>query len=317
MELSVKQSIVDQLKNYMDEHNLKASDVAKRTNINPAYLSIILKESSNFMYTAGGKSGFINNSNFYSIAKFIDYSLIKAYWQTQPTDQMKAALANLQDAKEFGQTSLIIAETGSGKSYVSQMFANKNPHDTFIIKVSNSDNLGDLLDKAIEVLNIPTAKSKSGKLRAITKQLDLLKSQGYFPQIIWDEAEYMKQPTLCAMKELHDALNGSCSIVLIGTQQLLDNLEKLRKRNKPGIPQFYRRIKFAIRVLPQIDRSFALFISDLPISLQTFLKTHCDNYGELHDVLVPALREADRLDEPVSEELVRKVLGMPEKRKAA
>ena len=121
----------------------------------------------------------------------------------------------------------------------------------------------------------------------------------------------MKQPALCAMKELHDALKEYCSIIMAGTEQFLTNIETLRKKNKPGIPQFWRRIKFGIIHLPAIDRRFPDFLNGLEKELKTFLQENCDNYGELHDVLVPAMREADRLGEPLTESLVRKILNMP------
>ena len=114
------------------------------------------------------------------------------------------------------------------------------------------------------------------------------------------------------MKELYDGLIGCCSIVMMGTPQLLRNIDIMRKKDKPGIPQFYRRVKFGIRVLPDIDKSFKLFLNGIDANLKKFLQDNCDNYGELHDVLVPAMREADRLGEPLTETLVRKILNMPE-----
>ena len=139
-----------------------------------------------------------------------------------------------------------------------------------------------------------------------------LKLQGLMPMIIFDEAEYMKQPALCALKELYDNLNKKCALVLIGTDQLIKNIERMRKRNKDGIPQLYRRIKFGIRVLPSIDTSFKEFLNSIEDKeLVKFLKSNCDNYGELHDALVPAMREADRIGEPLTEKLVRKVLNIP------
>jgi len=119
----------------------------------------------------------------------------------------------------------------------------------------------------------------------------------------------MKIPALCAMKELYDNLKGCCAIVLSGHIQFTDNIEKLRKRNRDGIPQLYRRIKFGIRYLPGIDRKFDLFVAGLDRELRKFLTEHCENYGELHDVLVPAMREADRTEEPLTVALVRKVLN--------
>lgn len=311
MEFTTKQQIVAAVKDYMSNYNLTQADVARKADIRKEYLNIILKENSDFMYDAGGKKGLINVKVFNHLADLVGFSIDKVYWTPQPTEQMVSVLANLEDAKKFGATNVIIGETGAGKTYTINLFANKHPLDTFIVTVGSTDTLADLIDKVIDSLKISTGKSKSKKLRDIAKRMKDLKAQGYSPQLIFDESEYMKQPALCSMKELYDNLHQYCSIVLVGTDQLTTNIEKLQKRNKAGIPQLYRRIKFGIRVLPVIDRRFDLFVKDIQDkNLIKFITKHCDNYGELHDVLVPTLREADRTNEPISEALMRKVLNI-------
>ncbi len=315
MENTTKKDIVQALAVYIDEHKMSQAQVSERTNIRKEYLSIILKEGSDFMYDAGsGSRGFIAVKYFNTLASFCGYRIEKEYWQTQFTPQTIAILANLQDARDNHLTLTINGETGSGKSYTANLFAAKNPIDTFIVTAGSSDTLSDLIDKIIHKLKVhATGNSKSTKLRGVTQKMLMLKNQGNKPMLIIDEAEYLKQAALCAMKELYDNLNEICSIVFIGTDQLVTNIEKLRRRNKSGIPQFHRRIKFGLRTLPSIDRSYALFINDIEDrQLKKFILTNCDNYGELHDVLVPATREADRLNEPLTMQLVRKVLNLPE-----
>jgi hypothetical protein len=113
-------------------------------------------------------------------------------------------------------------------------------------------------------------------------------------------------------KELYDGLLKYCAIILIGTDELLDKLDKMRKRKKEGMRQFYRRLKFTVRILPSIDTTFKMFLNDIEDKeLKAFLQPNCDNYGELHDALVPAMREADRTGEQLTESFVRKVLNIP------
>jgi len=66
----------------------------------------------------------------------------------------------------------------------------------------------------------------------------------------------MKQATLAKIKELHDHLNKKCGLVLIGTDQLLTKLQKLKNKNVAGMPQFYRRGKYGIRQLRDIDTKY-------------------------------------------------------------
>lgn len=301
-----KQQITEALNNYIETHKISANEIVKRSGVNESYISSVRNGE-----TTVGKSE-IKDKWYLMIADFIGLKLTKEYWKMEETPQLYRMLSTLEDAKENGQTNIIIGETGSGKSYISDLFLKANPVDTFKIVVGSLDTIGDLLDKIIDVLKIATPKTKSKKIGEIAKKLKQLRLEGLKPHLIFDECEYMKQPALCSMKELYDALNGICGITLIGTSQLIDNLDKLRKKNRSGIPQFYRRIKFGIRELPTIDRSFAMFLKNIEDKdLRNFLKQNCDNYGELHDVLVPAMKEADRTGKPLTEEFVRTILGMP------
>lgn len=301
-----KQQITEALNNYMETHGISANEIVKRSGVNESYISSIRNGD-----TTVGKSE-IKDKWYLMLADFIGFKLTKEYWQMQKTPQLYRMLSTLEDAKENGQTNIIIGETGSGKSYISDIFLKANPVDTFKVVVGSLDTIGDLLDKLIDVLKISTPKTKSKKIGEIAKKLKQLRLEGQKPHLIFDECEYMKQPALCSMKELYDALNGVCGITLIGTSQLIDNLDKLRKKNRSGIPQFYRRIKFGIRELPNIDRSFSMFLANInDKNLRNFLKQNCDNYGELHDVLVPAMKEADRTGNELTEDFVRTILGMP------
>lgn len=301
-----KNRISEALNNYIEKHEISANEIVKRCGVNESYISSIRNGE-----TTVGKSE-IKEKWYLIIAEFIGFKLSKQYWDMRETPQLYRMLATLEDAKENGSTNIVIGETGSGKTYISNLFLKANPIDTFKIVVGSLDTIGDLLDKIIDTLKIATPKTKSKKIGEIAKKLKQLRLEGLKPHLIFDESEYMKQPALCSMKELYDALNGICGITLIGTNQLLDNLDKLRKKNRSGIPQFYRRVKFGIRELPNIDRTFSIFLQNIKDrALINFLKQNCDNYGELHDVLVPAMKEADRTGEELTEDFVRKILGMP------
>ncbi|GIM53726.1 AAA family ATPase [Capnocytophaga cynodegmi] len=301
-----KEQITQALNTYITQHGISANEIVKRTGVNESYISSIINGK-----TTIGKSE-IKDKWYLLLADFLGVKLQKEYWTMRETPQLYRMLATLEDAKENGTTNIVIGETGCGKTYISNLFIKANPIDTFKVVVGSLDTIGDLLDKVIDVLKIATPKTKSKKIGEIAKKLKQLKLEGQKPHLIFDECEYMKQPALCSMKELYDALFGICGITLIGTSQLIDNLEKLRKKNRAGIPQFYRRVKFGIRELPTIDRTFSDFLSDIEDKkLLNFLKSNCDNYGELHDVLVPAMKEADRTGNPLTEDFVRTILGMP------
>lgn len=311
MKNELKKQIVDSAEAYMLEHKLSANQLAEMSGVNAGYI-VAMRKGEYCTNAGGGKMVDISDKWFMKLAECIGLQLEKTYWETRKTPQLQRILATLEDAKEYGYTNIIIGDTGAGKTFVSNLFSRINPTDVFVIKVGSNDNIGDLIEKIMDKTKQSVSRTKSGKLRDIAAYMRDLNLKGFNPMLIFDESEYMKQPALCSMKELYDGLIGCCSIVMMGTPQLLRNIDIMRKKDKPGIPQFYRRVKFGIRVLPDIDKSFKLFLNGIDANLKKFLQDNCDNYGELHDVLVPAMREADRLGEPLTETLVRKILNMPE-----
>lgn len=313
MNLEQKLQIVEAAKKYADEHGLSQNDLAKKAEVSAKYVSDMFNgKTYTVANSATGKTVEIADKYYLKLAEYVGVSVKKEYWKTVVTPQMQRILLSLQVAKENGETIIIIGETGCGKSYVCDLFRRKYPADTYIVTVSQTDNITDLIEKLVSALKISiSSKTKSGKLNEIIRYLADKRSDGQEPMVIFDEAEYMKQPALCAMKSLYDNLHKVCSIVLVGTDQLLNHLEQMKRKNKDGIPQFYRRVKFGVRRLEPIDRRFPGFLDDIQDKeIRRFLMEQCDNYGELHDVLVPAKREADITGEPLTVEFIKTVLNI-------
>lgn len=313
MKLEQKQEIVEAARQYAAEHGLSQNELAKKADISAKYVSDMFNGKTFTVANAStGKTVEIADKYYIKLAEYVGFSVRKEYWKTVMTPQMQRILVSLQVAKENGETNLIIGETGCGKSYVCDIFRRKYPADTYIVTVSQTDNIGDIIEKIISALKISiSAKTKSGKISEICRYLADRRADGQEPQLIFDESEYMKQPALCAMKSLYDNLHKVCSIVLVGTDQLLTHLEQMKRKNKDGIPQFCRRVKFGVRRLEPIDRRFPGFIDDITDKeLVRFLMDTCDNYGELHDVLVPAMREADITGNSLSVDFIKTVLNI-------
>lgn len=312
MTKETKDNIIAQLEFWLDENGFSANEFADKSSVPSNYISQM--RNSKYFVPVKGVDVEINEKYFRMIADAIglDVSGKTAFWQFHQTSQALQIISTLEDAKMYGYTNILIGETGCGKTYVSDLFIKQNPKDNFKITVGSMDTIGDLLDKLCDVLKLPQAHSKSRKISAIIKEMKRLRLNDRHPIIIFDEAEYMKQATLCNIKEFHDHLNKKCGLVLIGTNQLKEKIERLKKKDSPGMPQFYRRVKYGIRVLKNIDTRYQEFLKGIEDkALVKFLQRECDNYGELHDVLVPAMREAERLGEPLTENFVRKVLNLP------
>ncbi|MBK5213595.1 MAG: ATP-binding protein [Flavobacteriaceae bacterium] len=311
MKTSLKKEITAAAKNYMDAHKMRQSDFGNKVGLNSSLLTHIFRLNSNFTIPTGGdKDTVIADKYFMKMANFIGFELTKSYWDIKATPQLTAILATLEDAKQHGTTAVIVGETGAGKTHALRLFQRKNPMDTLIVTVGSNDNITDLIERICDVLHITSGKTRSRKLRNIYWRLQELRENGHNPQLILDEAEYMKQPALSAIKEIYDHVNDHASLVLVGTQQLIENIDQLRKKNRPGMPQFYRRIKFGIRTLPAVDRRYSLFIDGLSKEVVQYLQIICDNYGELHDVLVPVRREAERTEQEITVNLIKTVLNL-------
>lgn len=312
MTKETKDNIITNLEFWLDENGFSANAFSEKYNIPSNYISQM--RNGKYFIPVDGVDREINTKYFRMIAEVIgmDVSGKTEFWKLSETPQAIQIMATLEDAKLYGYTNIIIGETGCGKTYISDLFIKQNPKDNFKVTVGSLDTMADLLDKILDSLKLPQAHSKSRKIGTIIKEMKRLRLNGRTPILIFDEAEYMKQATLCNIKEFHDHLNKQCGIVLIGTHQLIQKIEKLKKKDSPGMPQFYRRVKYGIRVLKSIDTRFNDFLKGIEDkALVRFLQSECDNYGELHDALVPSMREAERLGEPLTENLVRKVLNLP------
>lgn len=317
MDLKTKVGIAKAAKEYIELHEMSNSNIARIANVPKEHLGNILK--GEFTYSAGkDKVGEIPEKYFYMLAEMVDFPLTKKLWTIRETPQMLQTLEILEDAQANAVTRVIIGATGSGKSLVLGLFKKQNPADVFSVIVGSEDTLTDLLYKVCTTLNVPVKGSKSSKIREIARNLEALRLNGRKPILVFDECEYMKPAALCSIKEFYDYLDKKCSITLIGTKQLEQNIERLRNRDAKGIPQLYRRIKYGFRELRPINRNFADFLQDIKCKkLKSWLQRNCANYGELHDVLVPCMKEAERLEHPLDLQFVLMVLGLNDDKSVA
>lgn len=245
-------------------------------------------------------------------------------WKTMPVPQFKEMMTTLESAKDEGKTAMIIGGTGYTKTYSIDKFCKEYPDNTFRITVSSLYKLPDIVNELAALVGLDYAfingrmQAYSIKLRvdAIVKKLIEINHAGGKPIIIFDEGENLEISVLKMLKALYDSLKDYCSIVLIGTEQLLNKLLNLKKRNRDAIPQLYSRFKMGQITLSPIvkHKDFKLFF-DFYIpnetGIQKLLIERCDNYRELRDALETALRKAALQGVPLTENLFRLIHKMP------
>ncbi|MGQ0740181.1 MAG: AAA family ATPase [Bacteroidota bacterium] len=232
-------------------------------------------------------------------------------WRNFPTIQFREIIAELESAKDEQKALMLIADTGLGKTNAIKTFQAKGGKHTYVFTLGDSYNLLTLLNEVLSVFGLNVHRWKNAKnasLKKISQRLNEIADQGGKPVFILDEAENARIPVLKAVKELYDAIVGKCGLVLIGTDQLINQLNK--KAHGQSVPQLRRRFKAGTRFITDFNKDKDMkpfFDAYLPgeEDLKDLLVQLCDNYGELHDYLDPFLRHCDRKNMKPTEEALR------------
>lgn len=303
MQIELKQQIATEAAEYAKAHKLSNNDVAKATGVNTGYISNIFR--GQFSNEVSGKDVPIGDTHFYKLAHWAGVAVKKQYWKIMQTLQFKEILAVLLDSKKHPRAFMIINDTGAGKTTAINVFTNKMPQHTYRITVGDSYKIEDIVSELAEKIGVDKSQftkhmryfGLKNRIDLITDKLIEIKHSGGQPVIILDEAENLKPNVLRTVKELYDAIIEHCSIVLIGTEQILEAMLNKRNRNRIAVPQIYRRFKAGTRVITPINkaRDFTPFYNEYGMN-KTFgelVNVLADNYGELHDYLEPVMRYAD------------------------
>lgn len=304
---TIKQ-LVEALRKYGSENGLSQEALAHGAGINISYINAMLADKIRIGNT------YIAELYYRKVAEYIGYDLDKVYWKHREIDEHVEMFTELMDAKANGNMKIIINDSGYGKTYTKVRFKKLHAAQNYGITVSSLHTLRDVLEEIGEALHINNfKKSKVAQLRQIAAKFRNIKLSGRKPILIIDEAENLKVNTLKMIKALYDAISPYCSIVLIGTEDLIIKIDWLLDHKEPGIRQFYRRFKAGIRVIKNRDKEeiFEDFFEDVADdNLRKLLCTMCDNIGELHDELEPALRAADGMGVPLTEEFFKQLKNL-------
>ncbi|MFN4248933.1 MAG: AAA family ATPase [Flavipsychrobacter sp.] len=311
MQQELKIEIVNAANAYLTEKGISANDLSKISSINAGYLSNMLRMQ--FTVMVSEKPVDIADRWFKKLAASIGFNLEQVRWETEMTVQFMEGVSWLEAAKANGQCGMIIGETGAGKTFFVDKFCLKHPSHTYRITVSNLHTLPAIMEDMLEVLGLNGQWRMKNKLDLIARHMQKLKGQGENVIFIMDESENLKIGVIRMLKALYDKIADHCSIMLIATPELINKLERMKKNEREGIPQFCRRFKAGTRYLTPVNKNYTLFLNKYvkDNGLRKLLLSECDNYGELHDYLFPVIREAHETGKPLTEELFRIYHNMP------
>jgi DNA transposition AAA+ family ATPase len=303
----VKKEIVRSAIEYMNGKGMSQNAMCSGSKINVGYLSYMLKGELSINGTI------IADKWFNQLAEYIGFKVEKTYWEVKSTPQFLSMILSLQEAKQHPKALILIGSTGSGKTFSTDRFLNQHPVHTYRITAGDHYKTKDIVNEICELVGVQTNGVIYDKLRRLSARLNEIRLAGGNPVIVIDEAENLKIPVIKILKSVYDKVGHSCSIVLIGTPEMLTMIDRGVSKGRPGLPQFKRRFKAGIRLLPGIDTSFDQFLNDFALErgLINLLRVLCTNYGELHDYLEPVLREADVKNVKITEEFFRQYHHLP------
>jgi hypothetical protein len=311
MELELKKQIVEAAKGYAAENGLTQDAISEQSGVNIRYINAMFQDYI-FLKSTSGKPVPIKDAYFKKLAKSIGYNIERVFWDLVETPQYVQIYTELLDARSSGRVKMLIGETGCGKTYTINRFIIENPVDSYRITVSSLHNLNNIINELCDLLNLSVTSSRVSNLKKIAHKFCNIRLDGGNPILILDEMENLRIPALKMLKALYDAIRDYCPIVLIGTSQLSNKLDFLSEKDVEGIPQFARRFKAGRRdILPINKRSFAPFLDKVSDDdLRVLIESLASNYGELNDFIEPALREAARNGEELTEESFRFQFGL-------
>ena len=311
MELALKNQIREASLQYINDKGLTQDVLAEKSKLNPSYISSILNGKWEVMST-GNKVVPIADKWFVQLADVVGVQVEKVFWKYFETKQSQGVKAWLNDAKDKGISRTIICNTRMGKTEAVNEFMHYRPKHTYLITVNSLMRLHDIINIMCNLLNIPLNNSKAMKLSAIIIKFRDIKRSGGNPMIIFDEGENMEYSVLKMIKGLYDGIEKYCGIVLIGTDQLIKTLERLRDSNKVAGPQLYYRLEPGFRRISNtvdFEPFYSEFVPDK--GLRKLLNELCKNYGQLNKYLEPALREAYERGMECNEDFFRLMYNMP------
>lgn len=300
-----QQGIVAAAAAYMADKGLTQAELGHKSGVGPTYLNVML-----------GGGTHLNNTliaaKYWNMLEAL-VNPAPALWPMLDTTQGLRIRAELVQAKQKQLTRMIVAEPGAGKTMSVNWFKDNAPKHTYVITMNDLMTVNDVLDTLERDLGVTGRTRRAMKLYDIILKLRDIRNSGGYPIIIIEEAENMNMRTRKLLKAVFDGVDRYCALVLVGTPDLLTNVEKAKKSGKDAGPQFYRRFVPGLVRVAGINRNFDLFYKthNVPDGLRKLLNTICENYGELNRWLEPVLEECATKGVDLTEELFREVHNMP------
>ena len=179
----------------------------------------------------------ISDDMWRNVGKQIGFSK-KGRWSFVETVDAKTLIHYFEDAKEYSNVFSITAQSGSGKTYVSEWYEGKK-QNVYHISCAEYFNRKVFLTKILERMG----KENTGY--NVAEMMDLIVDtlmRQENPLIILDEVDKLTDQVLYFFITLYNHLHGKCGLVLLATDFFAKRVIRGRRINKKGYSEIFSRI---------------------------------------------------------------------------
>lgn len=231
-----KQQITEAVNSWIDDKNPARSGnkLAEKAGINNAYISKI-KNGVYEIEAGSGRTTQISDAYFHRIADAIgirfDGQLHWDFIQNFKTIQRACRKAQKNAIRE-----VIQGWTGMGKTYALESYAMTNDYVLYVKATMNMSSK-DLLDAILDKMGV------QNPIRGNHAKLEMIKhviSQRKGWLIIIDETEVVRAGIYQVLKDISDWTQNKAGFIICG-MDLINKLDRMAAKNKPGFPQLRRR----------------------------------------------------------------------------
>lgn len=220
---ALQEEVKDLIQNLLHQKQVSQNKLAEMLDVSPATISNILNDYSERL----------NESMLLKIKAFFK----KRNWTLIETANFINIQNTCNEARRRRCMMAVVGYSGAGKTTALQNYYEQNSN-TYIVTCGRSMRTKQFLLEILKSLGVNYLASDYEMIKKVIDELN--KRQN--PLLIIDEASKLSTNALMYIQDIHDGTEGNAGIVIAGVEYLLLNLKKSSDRNKPGMPEFYRRV---------------------------------------------------------------------------
>jgi Cdc6-like AAA superfamily ATPase len=179
----------------------------------------------------------ISDEMWRKVGKQVGFSN-KGKWQMVETAAAKKLINYLDDAREFSNVFAITADTGSGKSFISEWYENKR-ENVYMISCSEYFNRKTFLQQILQKMGKGNTGYNVPEMMDLIMETVLRKEN---PLFIFDEFDKVSDSILYFFITLYNRLEGNVGMAMLATDYLAKRINRGKKNNKKGYAEIFSRI---------------------------------------------------------------------------